>query len=178
MNLRDLLFIIESADRVNPSEEAPMDNVSKQFDLTKKRQDKVKKPKDIKEDISTEAKEKLLYFGYDITDSVSNGEYEMYLAHNKYADFYQICMQRKGMDFTDSNQLANKQPNDRGQGSIQVFFDKLKQWLSSYHRIYVDSDNPDKARRWVNILKRLGFRVYQGRVEFQGVSQIRNYIAG
>jgi hypothetical protein len=114
----------------------------------------------INEDITEKGKKLLKDNHFNVVDSVTEGNYEMYLVHHIHSNMYQIGLQRKGYDFTNLDQQRNKIPNDRSKGSISTFKNAINKWLSSYHKIFCDSESPEKSAQWTRILNKLGYKVY------------------
>lgn len=118
------------------------------------------------EDLSPKEIRKLNRGGFDVVDSVVNGDYEMYLLVTKPSFFfpkplYEIGLQRKGYHFVDQKQINATQHEQRGKVSIKVFKDTIDKWLSKYHRIYADSENRKKSNSWQRILTKLGYQIKQ-----------------
>lgn len=114
----------------------------------------------IKEDISDKGKEFLRMIGFKEVDSFISGSYEFYLLYDTNNDIYEIGMQRTGKEFTDMNQIIGKDNNNSiGKFSISDIKNHINSWLNKYHKIYCDSFDERKSKKWSSILNKLGYKV-------------------
>lgn len=114
----------------------------------------------IREDISAKGKEFLRMVGFKEVDSFISGAYEFYLLYNKNNDMFEIGMQRTGKEFTDMNQLIGTDTsNTLDKFSVSEIKRNIDNWLEKYHKIYCDSFDERKSRKWSSILSKIGYKV-------------------
>ena len=96
-------------------------------------------------------------YGYQVKDEFVSGDYEFYIMFYRWAPhFFQIAMQKRGLNFSDVNQQDKKIPSSLGKININSVKEKITQWLQKYNKIYIGSDDERKTEAWKKILTRLG----------------------
>jgi len=114
----------------------------------------------ISENISEKGKKFLRSLGFKEVDTFVSGTYEFYLLYSTNDDIYEIGMQRAGKEFTDMNQLVGKDTsNSIGKFSIDEIKRNIDKWLLTYHKIYCDSFDERKSKKWASILNKIGYSV-------------------
>lgn len=98
--------------------------------------------------------------GDKVVDEVTIGDYEVFVLKSGIVPgLHLLGMQRIGSDAFDLSQQLTKQPNTRGTGSIADLKQTIEGWLQKYGQLVIGSHNPEKARQYERLAKRLGFKV-------------------
>ena len=98
--------------------------------------------------------------GDTLLDEVTIGDYEFFLIQNGLVDnLYQIGMQRIGLDAFNPMQQVQKQPNDRGKGSLEEMKQLISRWLHQYKELVIASHDARKTQEYIRLAHRLGFSV-------------------
>lgn len=106
--------------------------------------------------VSEQNRQLLTIMGNDILEDITLGEYDFMVVECRLMPgMYQLGMIKSGENFLDQE----KKPSPRGSGSFSVLKTVIKNWLQKYGRLYAVSHNPEHTRRYVSILKRLGYKV-------------------
>lgn len=107
-----------------------------------------------------------------VVDEREVGDYDVILVGTDLIpDFYQIGMQRKGMSMVDVGQQMDSQtPTAPAGGWRAVFGIKpvIDGWLRQYGKLYLGSHNPDKTRKYIQILRMFGYKVGEEAVDLMG----------
>lgn len=95
-----------------------------------------------------------------VLEELPIGDYELYLVQDGYFGFVQIGLQRRGQDFTDMEQQAQRIiPRNWGNFDRKGFKAAIQRWLSEHHLIVIGSHNPVKTKLFSLALRSIGFRL-------------------
>jgi hypothetical protein len=99
-------------------------------------------------------------YNNEVLEEVPIGDYELYLVRDNKFGFYQIGLQRAGMDMTDLEQQAQRiVPRDWGGFDRRAFKQAIQRWLDEHHLLVVGSHSAFKTRMYGLALRAIGFRL-------------------
>ena len=99
-------------------------------------------------------------YNNEVLEEVPIGDYELYLVRDNNLGFYQIGLQRAGLDMTDMEQQAQRiVPRDWGRFDRRAFKQAIQRWLDEYHLLVVGSHSAFKTRMYGLALRAIGFRL-------------------
>jgi len=114
------------------------------------------------EEISPDQKDKLENMGIEIIEDFQVGEYQLVLikSHIYPVTPYSIGVQRKGLDFTDSNQqMEHIIPDAVSLEDGHQILIKAVEWVKEYGKIIIGSYNDRKNKMYKLLLQRKGVTV-------------------
>ena len=127
--------------------------------------------------LSDEASDRLSSRGYEVINTVDIQGYNLFLIKVPNLDnFYQIALQREGLDFTDMASHNEHLPPKEQFSKVKLLLEGLKStidvWLSRYNKLYVVSNNESQQTQYVRILTRLGYNLSEDVIFGKRVSYI------
>lgn len=123
-------------------------------------------------------------YGADIVAWKQTEDYEMLLYEDPHIEKFtggkvqhQIGFQRRGMDFTNKNQVMDKHiPDDVSISDLRRVESTIRKWLEKYQKIGVGSNNIERAKTYERIFRRLGFNVQKKKINMGDEDQLLVYL--
>jgi len=98
--------------------------------------------------------------GNQVIEEADIGDYELFLVLDRNLGIHQMGMQRKGQDFTSTEEQAEKiVPKGWGKFDRKAFKSTIQRWLATYHLLIIASHNDAKIKLYALALRALGFKV-------------------
>lgn len=122
--------------------------------------------------------QRLQQYGAEIVEWYQTDDYELFLVDDPTMEDitgynYQIGMQRRGMDFTDFEQLMGKAiPDDVSIQDLREVEKKVREWVKKYEEVGAGSSNKEKAKKYKRIFEYLGFDVEVIRPDHEAIGTV------
>lgn len=98
--------------------------------------------------------------GDEIVEEREIGDYEVFLLKSgQVSGIYSIGLQRKGEDAFNPIIQQTKIPNSRGGGSLLELKHTIQEWTNKYGELMVGTENPDRLKQYMRLIKRLGLNL-------------------